>query len=71
MPDSITDGIRKTRRSLAAQFGNDLDLILEDIRRRESSDGRRYVTLPPRSADIQADEPSVERESPVDREFES
>lgn len=55
MSDSITDEIRATRRQLAAQFGNDLNLILADIRQRESSDGRQYVTLLPRHAKPEAD----------------
>ena len=46
--DSINDQIREVRRDLAAPFENDLDLILADLRRREASDGRRYVALPPR-----------------------
>lgn len=46
--DSITDDIRKIRHDLAAPFGDDLDLILADIRRREAIDGRTYVSLPPR-----------------------
>ncbi len=62
MYDSITDEIRATRRNLASQFGNDLDLILADIRRRESSDGRRYITLPPRPATPEADEQTIPSE---------
>lgn len=54
--DSITDEIRSIRRDLAAQFGNDLDLILADIRKREASDGRTYVSLSPRVAPQKADE---------------
>ena len=53
--DSITDEIRGIRRDLAAQFGNDLDLILADVRKRESMDGRRYVSLSPRKALQQTD----------------
>jgi len=56
--DSITDEIRSIRRDLAAQFGNDLDQILDDIRKRESLDGRRYVSLSPRKASRQPDEPA-------------
>jgi hypothetical protein len=65
MSDSITDEIRATRRKLAAQFGNDLSLILADIRQREASDGRHYVTLPPRltkpeaGEDIDAPKPPI------------
>jgi hypothetical protein len=54
--DSITEEIRGIRRNLAAQFGNDLDLILADVRRREASDGRTYVSLPPRRASLTQDE---------------
>lgn len=60
--DSITDGIRSIRRNLAAQFGNDLDLILADIRRRECTDGRTYVSLPPRFIARKADEQNDARE---------
>jgi hypothetical protein len=56
--DAITDEIRSIRRDLAAQFGNDLDLILADIRKREASDGRTYVSLPPRITSRKPDEPS-------------
>ena len=56
LSDSINDQIRGIRRHLAAQFGNDLDLILADIRRRERSDGRNYVSLPPRACSRKADE---------------
>ena len=48
--DSITEEIRAIRRKLAAQFDNDLSRILDDVRQRESSDGRTYVTLPKRPA---------------------
>lgn len=61
--DSITDEIRGIRRDLAAQFGNDLDLILADIRERERSDGRLYVSLSPRVASGKADEQMDERET--------
>lgn len=60
--DSITDEIRGIRRDLAAQFGNDLDLILADIRRREASDGRTYVSLSPRVASRTTDEQNDARE---------
>ena len=60
--DSITDEIRTIRRSLAAPFGNDLDLILADIRQRECADGRTYVSLPPRVAARHSDEQNDARE---------
>ena len=61
--DSITDEIRGIRHALAAQFGNDLDLILTDIRRREASDGRTYVSLSPRVASRKPDEQTDTRET--------
>ena len=61
--DSITDEIRGIRHALAAQFGNDLDLILADIRRREASDGRTYVSLSPRVASQKPDEQNDARET--------
>ncbi len=48
--DSITEGIRSVRRKLAAQFDNDVSRIFADVRQREASDGRAYVTLPRRPA---------------------
>ena len=63
--DSITEEIRCIRRKLAAQFDNDVSRILADVREREASDGRAYVTLPKRPARIemaeqtQAPEPVV------------
>jgi len=46
--DPITEEIREIRRRLAAQCGNDLARIFADLRQREATDGRKYVTLPPR-----------------------
>jgi hypothetical protein len=46
--DPITEEIRALRHDLAAQFGNDVSRILRDVREREASDGRTYVTLPRR-----------------------
>ena len=40
LSDSITDEIRGIRRKLAEPFGNNLDLILADMRTREASDQR-------------------------------
>lgn len=62
--DSITDEIRGIRRNLAARFGNDLDLILADIRRREAEDGRVYVSLSPRVASESPEEPDDAGELP-------
>lgn len=50
LSDPITEEIRAIRRELAAQFDNDVTRILADVRQREASDGRTYVTLPRRPA---------------------
>lgn len=46
--DPINAEIRAARRELAAAFDNDPAQILADVRHREKSDGRTYVTHPPR-----------------------
>jgi hypothetical protein len=46
--DPITEEIRAIRRKLAEQCGNDVRKILADVRARQATDGRTYVTLPPR-----------------------
>ena len=59
-PPSPTEDIRAARRRLAAQFDNDLDRIVADLRRQQRESGREYVTLPSRppiatrSADVDA-----------------
>jgi len=50
LSDPITEEIRSIRRELAAQFDNDVSRILADVRQREASDERNYVTLPKRPA---------------------
>jgi hypothetical protein len=50
LDDPITEEIRSIRRKLAAQLDNDIFRILADVRQREVSDGRTYVTLPKRPA---------------------
>jgi len=52
--DPITEEIRDNRHKLAAQFGNDISRIFADVRQREASDGRIYVTLPRRPARTEA-----------------
>jgi len=47
IPDP-NDEILAIKRRLAAKFDNDLHRIAEDIRRRQSDDGRVVVSLPPR-----------------------
>ena len=63
--DSINDEIRGIRRGLAAQFGNDLDLILADVRQREASDDRAYISLPPRMLAQKTDEQSHPPAPPI------
>ena len=47
IPDP-NDIILAIKRRLAAKFDNDLHRIAEDIRRRQSDEGRVVVSLPPR-----------------------
>jgi hypothetical protein len=56
--DPITEEIRGIRRKLAAEFGNDVSRIFADVRQREASDGRNYVTLPKRPARTGVVEPA-------------
>jgi hypothetical protein len=46
--DPIVEGIRRERHAHAAQFGNDLRAIVEDLRRLERESGRQHVVYPPR-----------------------
>lgn len=48
--DSINDEILRIKRELAAQFGNDLEKIVADIKSRE----RNTITLPARIYDPQS-----------------
>lgn len=56
--DSINDEVRQTRRRLAERFDNNLDSIIADIRNREKSGDKIYVTRPPRRTGQNADEQS-------------
>ena len=47
-PVTPTEDIRAARHRRAAQFDNDLDRIVEDLRRQQRESGREYITLPPR-----------------------
>ncbi len=47
-PITPTEDIRAARHRLAAQFDNDLDRIVADLRRQQLESGRKYITLPPR-----------------------
>ena len=48
MPNPITDQIRAIRHELVAQFDNDLDRIVADLRRQQRESGRDYIELPRR-----------------------
>ncbi len=60
--DPITEEIRAIRHGLAARFGNDVSQIFDDVRHREATDGRTYVTLPRRVPRSQLAEQSGQRE---------
>lgn len=47
-PMTPTEDIRAARHRLAAQFDNDLDRIVEDLRRQQRESGCEYITLQPR-----------------------
>ncbi len=60
--DTINDEIRATRQRLAAQFDNDLSAIIADLRRRQKTDGRIYITRPPRLIRPNTDEQNDARD---------
>lgn len=47
-PMTPTEDIRAARHKLATQFDNDLDRIVEDLRRQQRESGGEYITLEPR-----------------------
>jgi hypothetical protein len=47
-PDSVVEEVHKTRRVIAKRFGNNLQAIAEDARKRQLTGGRKSVNLPPR-----------------------
>lgn len=58
--DPISDEVRSTRHELAARCDNNVGKIFADVRGREATDGRTYVTLPKRcvqEANAAADQP--------------
>ena len=69
--DSINDEIRATRRKLAERFDNNLFSIIADLRNRENSQERTYVTRPPRRVRGDEDEQSDAPKTPVDRDLNS
>ena len=48
IPTSPTDDIRPARHKLSAEFDNDLDRIVADLRRQQRESGRQYITMPKR-----------------------
>lgn len=46
---TIIEEIRRYREEYAARFNYDLHAICENLRRRQGSDGRKVVSLPPMS----------------------
>ncbi|MHC5114004.1 MAG: hypothetical protein ACYTGP_06200 [Planctomycetota bacterium] len=46
--DPIVEEVRRARNAHASKFNYDLDAIFEDLRSRQESSGRQYVTHPPR-----------------------
>ena len=48
--DPIVEETRKLREEYAAKFGHDRDAIFDDIQRRQSMEGKRLVSFPPRKA---------------------
>lgn len=46
--DPIVEEVRKVRDEYAARFNYDLEAILEDLKKREESSGRRIVRYDPR-----------------------
>lgn len=46
--DPIVEEVRKIRQEHAAQFGYDLDKIVQSLQQEERQSGREVVTLPPR-----------------------
>jgi hypothetical protein len=52
IPNPITDEIRAIRHQLAAEQGNDVFRIGNEMRRNQTESGRRIVKLPARSPEI-------------------
>lgn len=49
---SPTEEIRAVRHALAAKFGNDLQRIVDDLRRQQRESGREYIRLPKRLPEV-------------------
>jgi hypothetical protein len=60
MKDPIVEEVRKHRMEHTRQFGSNLHLICEDLRKFESTLGQRVVTLEPKKTR----RPTAKREKP-------
>ena len=49
--DSIIEEVRTAREAIAERSGDTLEEIVEAARRRQSSEGRRVITLPAKRAE--------------------
>ncbi len=48
--DPIVKEVRKVREEHSARFGHDLQKIYRELKDREKSSGRKYVSYPPRQS---------------------
>ena len=55
--DPIVAEVRRIRQKHAARFGDDLDLIVADLKAQEQASGRQYIRLPFRRLGDQKTEP--------------
>ena len=55
--DPIVAEVRRIRQEHAARFGDDLDLIVADLKAQEQASGRQYIRLPFRRLGDQKTEP--------------
>ena len=53
--DPIVKEVRKIREEHSSRFGHDLDRIYRELKRREETSGRRYVSHPPRPVELVAE----------------
>ena len=61
MRDPIVEEVRKARDEYARQFNYDLDLICEDLRRKQQLKGAKVVSFPkrPPRVDVKPKEPAA------------
>lgn len=56
--DPIVDEVRQAREDLARKFDYDLDAILDDVRARQTQNGRQVVRRPPQPARRRLEHPN-------------